>query len=192
MTIRRIATFSLLIFCLTLTPALAAEATKQPKQSKQADKVNQASKAMQHYSQAQGQWHSNLAQLVTSKKPEFTPNAMSQRNLQLSMLSLRNARFRYLLRSDPERLEFNKGVNDLSNFDWTDKDSRTLSVLNPDYEKLEISTQKQRAANDKLPNWDEFRAFFKTDLSKAPEYKKLLDELTAAQEKADKILEAGR
>lgn len=115
----------IIITSFLVTPALCLDAYQRARQ------------AMEHYSAAQFHWQSNLAELVSTKNQSFTDLAIIQRNLQLSLISLRNERFHYLLQKNPKRLTLDKGVSKLANFRWSDKDSKTLSKQSPSYAKLE-------------------------------------------------------
>ena len=147
-----------------------------------------ASQAMQHYSAAQSSWQTGLAELISSKNQSFTDLAIIQRNLQLSMISLRNERFRYLLQKDPKRLTLDKGISKLTNFEWSDKDSKALSAQDPSYAELEALTEELKEINKIQQKWPELRTFFKEEITGTPEYKKLLDEFLSAQKIADEML----
>ena len=163
-----------------VTPALCLDAYQRARQ------------AMEHYSAAQFHWQSNLAELVSTKNQSFTDLAIIQRNLQLSLISLRNERFHYLLQKNPKRLTLDKGVSKLANFRWSDKDSKTLSKQSPSYAKLEKSTEELERTNKAQAEWPEFRMFFRESLANTPEYKKLLDELLEAQKVASEMLNKGQ
>ena len=176
------------VICLSLiiitsfltTPALCLDAYQRARQ------------AMELYSAAQLHWQSNLAELVSTKNQSFADLAIIQRNLQLSLISLRNERFQYLLQKDPKRLTLDKGISKLANFEWSDKDSKTLSMQSPSYAKREKRTEELERTNNAQAEWPEFRMFFRESLANTPQYKKLLDELLEAQKVASELLNQGQ
>ena len=143
---------------------------------------------MEHYSAAQYQWQTSLAELVSTQNQSFADLAEIQRDLQLQMISLRNERFHYLLQNDPKRLTLDKGISKLTNFGWADEDNKALLMQSPSYAKLEKSVAELERVNNAQSKWPEFRKYFRQKLSNTPEYKKLLKELLDAQKVAEEIL----
>jgi hypothetical protein len=92
-----------------------------------------AGKAWTAYVQAQRQLQVEVADFLSSQRPDLKEVIVVSRDLQLGLIDRRSLEFRYLLAKHPEHIIRNQGISQFANFHWTDQDAITLRKSNPDY-----------------------------------------------------------
>jgi hypothetical protein len=148
-----------------------------------ADQYQRARETMASYLAAQRHWQDNLAELIIKERQEFSVIAAAQRDHQHALIELKRARFDYLLKHHPERL--NKGeLGRFSNFTWTESDSQAAKAVDPAYLVREQDVTRTRSINDGQPNWDDFRKYFQTEFAQSEAFK---EEMGLFMEELDKI-----
>ena len=149
-----------------------------------------AKKARAEYRVAQEEWQRGLAELVIRTYPEFAAVASAQRDLQLTYIETRTARFEYLLEHDPSRIVLTDGLSKFTNFEWSDHDTEALIEADPSYAALERKVSALRKKNDEQPDWPEFRKYFRNTLSKSNEYQDLLKEFVSRTKEIEALLQS--
>lgn len=147
-----------------------------------------ATQARTKYAAAQESWQRGLVELVTRTAPNFREIATVERDLQLAYIEQSTARFRYLLEHDSQRIILTNGVSQFANFDWSDKDTKTLLDSDLAYPQLQKKILELQKKNDAEPDWTKFRAWFRDTLSKSEDYKTLLSDFQAKQKAVEDLL----
>ena len=89
------------------------------------------------YVVAEKRFQFDLARLLGQQWPELQGVAGLQRDQQFAVIEMRNMKFEYLLKFDPERIEYGEGLSRFANFEWTEADSEALRASNPYFAKME-------------------------------------------------------
>ena len=137
-----------------------------------ADDLRRSQDVMERYLATQTRWQNRLAELIIKERPEFTTIARAQRDHQLALIALKRARFAYLATHRPDQLDSGE-LGRLTNFTWSQAKTEAASAVDPTYLELEEQVARTRAINDKQPNWDEFRHYFNSDLSRSGDFRSL-------------------
>ena len=141
-------------------------------------------------SKAHRKWQTELAKLLTSEAPHLKELVEIQRDLQLVMLEMRDARQSYLLRHDPERVIRTKGLSEWINFPWSEEDDANLRASSPEYVKLEAAKQALRKRNQRHASWGELRKVFATQFQSSTEYRALRKALDDELDQVVQVLQA--
>ena len=89
------------------------------------------------YVVAQKRLQFDISRLLGDGRPELEEVAGLQRDQQFAVIEMRNMKFEYLLKFDPERIEYGEGLSRFANFEWTEADSEALRASNPYFAKME-------------------------------------------------------
>jgi hypothetical protein len=143
------------------------------------------------YVQAQRQCQEELADFLSSQRPDLEEVIVVSRDLQLTLIDRRSLEIRYLLAIHPEWVARSQGIPQFANFHWTDKDGIALSRSNPDYAAAVRRVEVLRQRNDGNPQWPALRAANQS-LAKQPDYQKIYERFEQQIKLAEKFLQEGR
>ncbi len=124
-------------------------------------------------SKAHRKWQIELAKLLVTKAPHLKELIEIQRDLQLVMLDMRDARYSYLLKHDPEKIIRTKGLSEWINFPWSEEDDADLRASSSEYMKLDAAKQALRKRNQGHASWTELRKIFVTWVQNSTKYQVL-------------------
>jgi len=101
----------------------------------------------------QRQFQRDLQRLVESNRPDLTGAAAAGVATQMAYFDLIEARFAYLVRTQPKRIEGVIGPNGAAVvFDWTDADTAALLRADPRYEQIEVKWVRLKAQTERNPD----------------------------------------
>lgn len=101
----------------------------------------------------QRQFQRDLQRLVESNRPDLTGAAASGAATQMAYFDVIEARFAYLVRTQPKRIEGVIRPNGAAVvFDWTTADTAALSRADPQYEQIEIKWTHLRTQTERHPD----------------------------------------
>jgi hypothetical protein len=143
--------------------------------------LQRAQATMDRYLAAQAHWQDNLAALIIANKPEFKQNAIAQRDHQHALIALKRARFNYLVKHHPERLDSGE-LGRFTNFTWSATDTAAASQADPDYRGLEQAVSNTRAIYDQQPHKDAFRHYFQAEFAQSEDFQQELKRFQAQLE----------
>lgn len=106
-------------------------------------------------------------------KPGFEALAALNRDLQLALAESRAAKFAYLLKNDPDRIETNSTLSAFRNFDWAERDEATPHRGSEMYRALAGRIAELRGRGDGHSGWPKLRAFFAEGLAASTAYRDL-------------------
>ena len=152
---------------------------------------NLADKTWTTYAQAQRQWQQELADFLSSQRPDLNEVITASRDLQLALIDRRSLEFHYLLATHPERIVIDQGISRFANFHWTDQDGLALSRNNPDYAVAVKRVELLRQRSDSNPLWSALREANRS-LANQPEYQKIYARFEQRLKTAEKILQDTR
>ena len=140
---------------------------------------------------SQRAWQESLQDIVVSRRPEFAELASILKHLQLAMIDMTEARFRYVIAS-PERLEAQHGLSEFVDFGvvWSEADEAALLDEASDYRDLVRRTDSLRAGNNGHPDWPRLRAYSTDELMGDPEFTGALEQFQRLQREINAKLRA--
>ena len=101
----------------------------------------------------QRQFQRNLQRLVESNRPDLAGAAAAGAATQMAYFDVIEARFAYLVRTQPKRIEGVIRPNGAAVvFDWTDADTAALSRADPQYEQVEVKWVHLRTQTERHPD----------------------------------------
>jgi hypothetical protein len=150
-----------------------------------------AEKAWAAYAQAQHQWQEELADFLSSRRPDLKDLIVISRDLQSALIERRSLEFRYLLATHPERILRNQGIAQFSNFQLTDEDLDALSRSSPDYAAALKRIKALRQRSDGHPQWPALRAANQS-LVNENGYQTIYRQFERRVQTAGKLLEGSR
>lgn len=131
----------------------------------------------------QEEWLNTLHQIVMSEKPRLKDSADLSLKWRFAAIKVNSLKFKYLLKTDPNRIIRDKGLKAFVELDWFWDDSRDLGKANPDFLILESEMAALEKDNSSHPDWPELKSYLRT-LAKSETHKKKFDkflsELTGA------------
>jgi len=148
---------------------------------------NPADKAWTAYAQVQRQWQQELADFLSTQRPDLKKVIAASRDLQLVLIDRRSFEFHYLLATHPERIITNQGISRFANFPWSDQDTISLSRSNPDYAAAVKRVEPIRQRSDNNPQWPTLREANRS-LANQPEYQKIYARFEQHLKTAEKLL----
>lgn len=132
-------------------------------------------KAWDKCSNLQEKWLKTLHGIVLSSKPHLKESADLSLKWRFTALKVNSLKFKYLLKSDPDRIIRDKGLRSFMELDWFWDDSRDLGKTNPDFLKLEGEMSELEKKNTKHPDWPELKAYLRS-ITKDKEHKEKFDQ----------------
>ena len=108
--------------------------------------------------------------------------------MQLTFVSLRTAKFRYLLKHDPKRIVTDAGPTKFMNFNWSKNDNGAF-LKNDKYNRSLISQiARLKEKIDGHPDWSNMRSFVRAELAASPEFKKITNEFSKRQDELKTLI----
>jgi hypothetical protein len=150
-----------------------------------------AEKAWTAYTQAQRQWQQELADLLSSRRPDLKEIILVNRDFQFALIERRSLEFRYLLAMHPERNVGDQGISRFANYDWTDKDASALRRSNPAYEAATKHVEALRQRGDEHPQRPALREAYQA-LAKEADYQEMYGRFELRVKAAEKLLTESR
>ena len=143
------------------------------------------------YTASQRAWQESLGEIILARRPEFAELASILKHLQLAMIEMTEARFRYIIAS-PERLEAQDGLSEFVDFGvvWSEADEAALLDEASDYRDLVRRTDSLRAGNNGHPDWPRLRAYSTDELMGDPEFTGALEQFQRLQREINAKLRA--
>jgi hypothetical protein len=91
--------------------------------------------------------------LVERERPDLKDVAAAGVASQMAYFDVVEARFAYLLETQPRRIEVIKGPRGAAVvFNWSDKDTAALLIADPRYERLEVRWLNLKTKTEKHPD----------------------------------------
>lgn len=146
-------------------------------------------KAFDNYSLSKKKYNQDLHDLVIKLNLDLQDISLIMLELNIEDIKLRSFRFNYLLENDFSRIELEKGIKALTNFQWTDLDEKTLQNINEPYKKTNglITELTQTIKNHhKLEKYTEF--VISLNMNSNEEYNKIFNQLSQTVMQIDKTL----
>ena len=131
------------------------------------------------YADAKRQLQNGLHDLIVETRPELAGTAQTYRDMQLTLIELRSAKFKYLMATDPARIVRDQGLVAFVNFDWTERDAEGFA-LETAHAELQLQVKRLKESNNSDPRWPEMRTHFVT-LSASSEYRQIMQTFMDAQ-----------
>ncbi|UCH73121.1 MAG: hypothetical protein JSU82_12240 [Rhodospirillales bacterium] len=116
-----------------------------------------------------------LFRLIVDGKPEFAALAALNRDLQIALAQAQAARFAYLVKNDPDRIETKGTLSEFRNFEWSETDETALRGESESYRALAARIVAQRRRSNGHCDWPQLRAYFAEGLATGPAYRTLID-----------------
>jgi hypothetical protein len=129
------------------------------------------------YAQAAGasqQWQRDFRELLVKVRPDLAPLATLEMEHQLALIDSRQARFRFLLRTDARRVQTREGLATFRNFDWTEADAGVLRQQTPGYAAIERNGAELGRQVREHRDWPAMRDYVRTTLSVSPQFQALI------------------
>lgn len=137
----------------------------------------------------QRQFQRDLQQLIEKVRPDLTDVAALGVDTQMAYFDVVEARFAYLLKAQPTRIEAVIGPNGGAVvFDWSDKDTAALLRADPSYEQLEVRWVKLKTTTERHPD----RAKLLDYIQSSPEFRALSRRFVETHHAVKAILEQCR
>ena len=149
--------------------------------------LQRAQAIMDRYMAAQTRWQDNLAALLIAYKPEFKQIAEAQRDHQHALIALKRARFNYLFKHHPQRLDTGE-LGRYTNFTWSEADTAAAAAADPGYSELEQELSRTRAIEDQQPQREAFRQYFQAEFAQSEDFQQ---ELKRFQDELEEIKREG-
>ena len=149
--------------------------------------LQRAQATMDRYLAAQTRWQDNLAALLITEKPEFDQIAEAQRDHQHALIALKRARFNYLVKHHPKRLDTGE-LGRFTNFTWSAADTAAAAQADPGYHSLEQAVSRTRAIYDQQPQKDAFRHYFLAEFTHSEDFQQELKRFQAQLEEIKREL----
>lgn len=120
------------------------------------------------------QYQNKIAEILLNKAPELEELIIISRDLQITMLKMKQEKFLYLTINDPNRIDPNKGLFS----EWTMDDEIKLTKSNKLYKSLKKKKEFLKTKNQAHPMWPKLRGMFNI-VRETEEYRNITKELRA-------------
>jgi hypothetical protein len=145
-----------------------------------------AHKTWTAYVQAQRHRQQELADFLSSQRPDLKAVVTASRDLQLALIDRKSLEIPlpacYTVRAN----RHNQDISQFANFHWTDQDGTALSRSNPDYvtavKRVELLLQR----SDSNPQWPALREANRS-LANQPDYQKIYARFEQRLKAAEKL-----
>jgi hypothetical protein len=137
---------------------------------------------------ASQEWQRSFRDLLVKVRPDLAPLATLEMDHQLKLIGRRQARFRFVLRTDAGRVHTREGLAAFRNFDWTEADAGVLRRQSPGYVAIERNVaelERQVRAHSDGPA---MREYVRTTLSTNPQFQGLLKRLQERERRIEPVL----
>lgn len=134
-------------------------------------------------------FQNGLFEAIVDGEPDFAALAVLNRDLQLALAGARAAKFGYLLKSDPGRIETGGTLTAFRNFEWTEADEAALRRDSETYRDLARRIEDLRRRSDGHADWPRMRAYFAEGLVASPAYRELTAQLAGNDAEVAEILQ---
>jgi hypothetical protein len=139
-----------------------------------ASQKSEDQKVWNSYIDTKKSFEKDVHNLVIDKWPKEKFLAQSHLNLELARLSQKDAQFDYIVKNNSERIDRNKGLNDFADFDWSDKDEKTLTYNDKSYAKQSREVARLDKQYNQLDGRSDFEKHL-TDVKGTVEYRSIED-----------------
>ena len=129
-----------------------------------------------------------MRDLIVRQRPEFAALATVSMELQIQYAKVRQAKFDYLLKHDPDRIDTANGLSKFTNFEWFDEDKVKFIEESGSYRDLETRLAKLREQNDGNLDWPKMREHFRSELGQSPEFASLMARFQTRQGKIEVLI----
>jgi hypothetical protein len=133
-----------------------------------------AERAYAQAASASQEWQRSLRDLLVKVRPDLAPLVTLEMEHQLALIDSRQARFRFLLRTDARRVLTRDGLAAFRNFDWTEADAGVLRQQTPGYVAIEQNVAELGRQVRAHADWPAMRDYVGTILSANPQFQHLL------------------
>ena len=137
---------------------------------------------------AKTEFQRDLRDLVVQNRPEFETIATVSMELQVLLAEARRAKFDYLLRHDPDRIDTSHELARFLNFEWFDEDSARFRGESSAYRELEDRISALQEQNNGDPDWPKMREHFRSDIGQSPDFKALVTLLQTRQSNMEAMI----
>lgn len=137
---------------------------------------------------AKQEFQVGLRDMIVGPRPDFKALANLNMDLQIALAEARKAVIAYLLEHEPARIATTGGMSKFSNFAWSEKDQEKFVQANEVHAQLAEKVEKLKKANNSHTDWGPMRGYMNRDLSKNPEFEKLIARFMADQKKLGDLL----
>ena len=103
------------------------------------------------YASALTLWQQSLAEQIAASNPALTEAAELRAKLHSLTLQQQAARFSWLAKQAPERLQLSQGISGAVTFDWSEAEEKRLRAGEPDYRDLQGKLSQTDAAERSHP-----------------------------------------
>jgi hypothetical protein len=138
---------------------------------------------------AQREWYQGQRNLAAGRYPEVTGAVDLGLQYQLLRIDQRQARLRYLLENDPDRLVTNRGAHAFKNLDWQEADTAALAARDASYMSVENRLLELNRQYKEHPDHQRALDRFRDDLQRTERYGDLVDRLETRDREIEQTLE---
>lgn len=171
--------FVLISWLLSASPPLAAADSSQSRC---------AVSTISRYASALTLWQQDLAEQIAASKPALAEAAELRSKLHGLSLQQQAARFSWLAKQAPERLQLQQGISGAVTFDWSEADEQRLRVGEPDYRDLQRKLLETDAAERRHPKRSALQDFLSDAYLGSADYQRLATGLLPTLIELDKEL----
>lgn len=136
------------------------------------------------YAQAQEKWQRGLSQLIAETAPRYAGVAQQYMTDQLRAIEQSLLAVEYLAQREPTRLKTNMTLNNWLDIDEGDR--QRIASSNKRYAEL-LSLSKKAMKWPPHPDGDGLRHLMRTEISKLPAYRKLLEAFSQSVKDVESI-----
>lgn len=133
-----------------------------------------AERAYAQAAAASQEWQRSFRDLLVKVRPDLAPLAALEMDHQLALIDRRQARFRFVLRTDAGRVHTRQGLAAFRNFDWTEADAGVLRQQSPGYAAIERNVAELERQVRAHSDWPAMRDYVRTTLSANLQFQDLL------------------
>jgi hypothetical protein len=134
------------------------------------------------------QWQRDFRELLVKMRPDLALLATLEMEHQRALIDSRQARFRFLLRTDARRVHTREGLAAFRNFDWTEADAGVLRQQSPDYVAIERNAAELGRQVQAHRDWPAMREYVRTSLSGNPQFQELLKRFQEREREIEPVL----
>lgn len=160
--------------CVLFGPLLALSLPLAAADSSQA---RCAVPTVSRYASAITLWQQSLAEQIGASKPALTEAAELRAKLHSLTLQQQAARFRWLAKQAPERLQLSQGISGAVTFDWSETEDQRLRAGEPDYRDLQRTLAEVDAAERRHPRRSALQDFLSQGYLSGDDYQRLAQSL---------------
>jgi hypothetical protein len=150
--------------------------------------VECAERAYAQAASSSQQWQRDFRELLVKMRPDLAPVATLEMEHQLALIDSREARFRFLLRTDARRVQTRQGLTAFRNFDWTEADAGALRQQTPGYVASERNAAELGRQVQAHRDWPAMREYVRTTLSASPQFQELLKRFQEREREIEPVL----